>query len=384
MARGKPVHQKPIGDQTTFESWFAVVALIYLLICGVGMIGTGFKIATGESARELFALATNPILGLFIGLTATALMQSSSTVTAIIVGITAGGLPVSVAVPMIMGANIGTTITNTIVSLGHVRKRKAFRRAFAAATVHDQFNLLSVLIFLPLEIAFGMLEKSGRFLANLLVGEAWVDVDRVNFLHAAIQPVIEILKAASASLPHRAGGIVLIFVGVALLFLSVTFLSRMMAQLMVGKAQRILHGMIGRGPFSSIGLGALITAVVQSSSTTTSLVVPLAGSGVFTLRQVYWFTLGANVGTCVTALLAATTVGGARAFFALQIALIHLLYNLIGIVVIFGTPFLRDIPVACADWLARSAAHNRAYVLAYIGGVFFVLPGICIFVGNLF
>jgi len=153
------------GAKGSWLQWIAVAGLVYLLICAVGMIGSGFKAATGDQAEDLFAFASNPFAGLVVGTVATALIQSSSTVTSIIVGLVAGGLPVAVAVPMVMGANIGTSITNTIVSLGHVRDKKEFARAFSAATVHDFFNLLSVVIFLPLEIAFGLLEKVGKFLA---------------------------------------------------------------------------------------------------------------------------------------------------------------------------------------------------------------------------
>ncbi|MFP3423403.1 Na/Pi symporter, partial [Bacillus sp. SIMBA_161] len=76
------------------------------------LISTGFQLAFGSEAEALFAFATNPFLGLMIGILATALIQSSSTVSAIVVSLVAGGLPVSTAVPMIMGANVGTTITN--------------------------------------------------------------------------------------------------------------------------------------------------------------------------------------------------------------------------------------------------------------------------------
>ena len=115
---------------STILQWIAVAALIYLLICAVGMIGSGFKAAAGGQAKELFDFAVNPFAGLVVGTVATALIQSSSTVTSIIVGLVAGGLPISVAVLMVMGANIGTSITNTIVSLGHVRDKKEFARAF--------------------------------------------------------------------------------------------------------------------------------------------------------------------------------------------------------------------------------------------------------------
>ena len=183
MVRGTPVHQAfdDFASPPHLVGWCAVVVLIYLLACALALISSGLRIATVDSAKDLFSIATNPFIGLLIGITSAALLQSSSTVTAIIVGLTAGGLSVSVAVPMVMGANVGTTITNTIVSLGHIRRRKAFQRAFAAATIHDQFNLLSVLIFLPLEITFGVLEKLGHLLANKLVGESTVDIGRVNF-----------------------------------------------------------------------------------------------------------------------------------------------------------------------------------------------------------
>ncbi|HBR96548.1 MAG TPA: sodium:phosphate symporter, partial [Gammaproteobacteria bacterium] len=142
----------PVGEASGSNGlkWIFIVSLVYLLLVAVSMIGSGFKIAAGDQAKELFAFASNPITGLVIGTIATALIQSSSTVTAIIVGLVAGGLPVTIAIPMIMGANIGTTVTNTIVSLGHVRQGDEFRRAFAAATIHDFFNVISVVIFLPL------------------------------------------------------------------------------------------------------------------------------------------------------------------------------------------------------------------------------------------
>lgn len=97
-------------------------------------------------------------MGVILGTLSTALVQSSSTVTSVIVGLVAGGVPVSIAVPMIMGANMGTTITNTIVVLGDVKDGKTFNKAFRASTVHDFFNLYSIAIFLPIEAIFHPLE----------------------------------------------------------------------------------------------------------------------------------------------------------------------------------------------------------------------------------
>lgn len=357
--------------------WLAVAGLVYVLICAVSLIGSGFKSATGEHATELFAFATNPFAGLVVGTVATALIQSSSTVTSIIVGLVAGGLPVSVAVPMVMGANIGTSITNTIVSLGHVREKKEFARAFSAATVHDFFNLLSVVIFLPLEIAFGLLERIGKALAAPFYGGPDASMSSFNFVKAATKPVTGAIEGPLLSMGSLIGGLLLIAVGIGLIFLAIRHIGKLLKRLMVGKAREIMHTAIGRGPVSGIASGTLVTCLVQSSSTTTSLMVPLAGSGAFGLKQIYPFTLGANIGTCLTALLAATAVTG-NSEAALQIAFIHLTYNVLGVLLIYGLPPLRFLPVRAAEWLGRTAAENKTIALGYILGVFFVIPGLCL------
>ena len=367
--------------KSNWLQWLAVVGLVYLLICAVGIIGSGFKLAAGDQAKELFAFATNPFAGLVVGTIATALIQSSSTVTSIIVGLVAGGLPVSVAVPMVMGANIGTSITNTIVSLGHVREKKEFARAFSAATVHDFFNLFSVVIFLPLEMAFGIMEKIGGALANIFVVED-ASMGGINFVKAATKPVVDTFKDFAQNLNDATGGLLLIAIGIVFIFLAVHFVGKLLKSLMVGKARNIMHAAIGKGPVSGIASGTLVTVLVQSSSTTTSLMVRLAGSGAFSLKQIYPFTLGANIGTCITALLAATAVTGNSAA-ALQIAFIHLSYNVLGVLVIFGLPFLRYLPVRAAEWLGYTAAENKFIALAYIVGVFFLMPGVCLGITSL-
>ncbi len=144
------VNQSQTSASAKLFNWLSIVLLVYLVLVAVGTVSGGFKLASGgsEGAKEIFAFATNPIVALLLGALATALVQSSSTVTSVIVGLVAGGLPISIAIPMVMGANIGTTITNTLVSIGHIRSKEEFRRAFAASTVHDFFNLLAVAIFL--------------------------------------------------------------------------------------------------------------------------------------------------------------------------------------------------------------------------------------------
>ncbi|MEM6449442.1 MAG: Na/Pi symporter [Cyanobacteria bacterium P01_D01_bin.105] len=367
---------KRVGKQKSpIVQWLGVVFLVYLLIVAVGMIGSGFKSATGEQAEELFAFATNPFLGLIVGTVATALIQSSSTVTSIIVGLVAGGLPVASAVPMVMGANIGTTITNTLVSLGHVSNKSEFKKAFAAATVHDFFNLLSVVIFLPIEILFSPLERMGKALAGAIVGTGSVSIEDANVVKALTAPLVTLFKDATHVLPAPLDGILLIVLGIGLIFLTISFIGKLLKRLMTGRAKEILHFAIGRGPIAGILAGTFITILVQSSSTTTSLMIPLAGAGIFGLQQIYPFTLGANIGTCVTALLAATSVSGAEAGPALQIAMVHMLYNVLGVVVIYCIPLLCRLPIIGAETLASVAAEKKYLAFAYIISVFFVIPG---------
>lgn len=197
------------------------------------------------------------------------------------------------AVPIVMGANIGTSITNTLVSLGHIGDKQEFRRAFSAATIHDFFNLLSVVIFLPIEILFHPLERVSHLLAQNLVGGGSVSVKDLNFVKAATKPVVTVFKDITHFLPAPFDGIALIILGIALIFLTIGYVGKLLKTLMVGRAKDILHTAIGKGPIADIAAGTLMTVLVQSSSTTTSLMVPLAGSGVFSLEQIYPFTLGA-------------------------------------------------------------------------------------------
>jgi sodium-dependent phosphate cotransporter len=372
------------NQQTLFNkilNWAAIAFLVYLVLVAVGTVSGGFKLASGGSAgaKEIFSFATNPFVALLLGALATALVQSSSTVTSVIVGLVAGGLPIGIAIPMVMGANIGTTITNTLVSIGHIRSKEEFQRAFSASTVHDFFNLLAVLIFLPLEIMFGFLEKIASSLAHLFVGDADLSLKSYNFIKPLVKPAVGLVKDAVSFLDGKAVGIAMVVIGIFMILFAVTTLGKLLKQALVGKAKDLLHGAIGRGPIAGITSGAAVTIMVQSSSTTTSLMIPLAGSGVFTTRQIYPFTLGANIGTTITALLAATSITGPAAQVALTIALVHVMFNVFAVALIYGIPLLREIPLQLADKLAKIGAENKPAALGYVLGSFFVLPGLIMF-----
>lgn len=379
------VPEEPVvttGNQVL--SWLSVVALVYLLIVAVGVISSGFRAAVGDQAAELFAFANNPVVGLIVGIVATALIQSSSTATAIIVGLVGGGLPVTVAVPMVMGANIGTALTSGIVSLSYLGNKEEFNRAFSASTVKDLFNLLAVFIFFPLELLFQPLERLGAAFANLLVGGPDLSIDEYDFVGMITRPLRNLIRDATAFLPEPLNGILQIIIGIALILVSVHFMSVLLKRLMVGRAKEILHTALGRGALASIVAGTIVTILVQSSTATTSLMVPLAGSGVLELSAIYPFTVGANIGTTVTGLLAATAVSGPQAVPAMTIALVHFFFNLFGTLIIFGIPFLRHLPVVGSERLGTAASEHAWVAFAYLAGVFFVLPLLLLGLSRLF
>lgn len=136
---------------------------------GVKSLETGISALGSDFVDDVFASVSGPLAGLVAGIQATVLVQSSSVTTATIVGLVGSGvLPVETAVPMVMGANIGTTVTNTLASLGHLRQSAYFQGAFAAATVHDYFNILAVIGLLPLEVAFGVVTRMATWAEELL------------------------------------------------------------------------------------------------------------------------------------------------------------------------------------------------------------------------
>lgn len=369
-------------------AWLSTLGFVYLLLIAVSALGSGFSALFGgpQAAKELFAFATNPFMGLLMGMLATAVIQSSSTTTSIIVALCAAGLPISTAIPMVMGANIGTSVTNTLVSLGHISHRREFRRAFAAATVHDFFNILAVILFLPTEMVFGWMEKLSTWLTGPLYGSGGFSMKSLNFIAPLTKPAEHGLHGLFRLLPGPhwvAEGSYVVF-GLVLIFCAILLLGMLLRHLLTGRAERIFRAAVGLNPLAAIGSGLLITVLVQSSSTTTSLVVPLAGAGLMRLKRVFPFTLGANIGTCVTALLASMAITGAGAIFGLQIALIHLLFNVAGVILIFGLPILRRIPLACAASLAKVACERRALAFLYIVGTFFLLPLLCLGIYRLF
>ena len=268
---------------------------------------------------------------------------------------------------MIMGANIGTTVTNTIVSVGHINKGNEFKRAFAASTVHDFFNILAVLIIFPLEITFHFIEKLARASAEVLFG-TMLNVDVLQ----AKSPVKIAVKSGAKFIESFTfdNDIFYLVISVLITFICLVSIVKLLRSLVLEKIEAFFDQYIFKTALRAIGFGIVLTIMVQSSSITTSLVVPLAGAGVLTLKKIFPFTLGANIGTTVTALLAALT--GTVA--ALVAAISHLLFNIFGIAIIYGIPQLRAIPLFLAEKISELAVKNKFIPIVYLLIVFGAIP----------
>lgn len=189
---------------------------------------------------------------------------------------------------------------------------------------------------------FSPLRRAAEFLADLLYGTVLPDPGEADVLGWLTDPVVDVLgiDGLTGMIPgdEAIAATVTIFLGVAMIFLAVPWLGKILKILMVGKAQRMLVTAVDGRPAVAIGAGFAATMVTQSSSVTTSVMVPFAGAGTLTTKQIYPLTLGANVGTTFTALIAALAVTGDGARLALVMALVHLCFNLAGILVIFVIP----------------------------------------------
>ena len=357
-----------------------VVALIYVFLVGVSMLESGIKVMGADTQASLFESVDNPIAGLFVGILGTVLVQSSSASTSVVVGLVASGaLGVDAAVPMIMGANIGTTVTNTLVSLGSIRQSDEFKRAFAAATVHDFFNLLAVLILLPIELATGVLSSIAESITEALGGSAgseWKSPIK-QWVKEPVGWSKDLL--GDLGLEENFLGTAMVILGLLVVLAALTLITRNMKQLVADRVERSLNAVLGSGGGAvAMLVGLVVTIAVQSSSITTSIMVPLAAAGVVTLRNIFPVTLGANVGTTITALLAALASGSVD---ALTIALVHTTFNVIGILILYPMPSVRAIPLRAAERMADLAVERHTMAVAYVITLFIVIPliGVAIF-----
>ncbi|XP_064472029.1 sodium-dependent phosphate transport protein 2B-like isoform X1 [Ornithodoros turicata] len=410
---------------TIFTSVLILVAAIYGLLVALDLLSASFKLIGGRTAGRALSdsqLLKNPIVGLMTGVLVTVLIQSSSSSTSLTVSMVGSNLlSVRHAVPIIMGANVGTSVTNTMVSLMHVKRRDEFCRGFAAATVHDIFNWLTVIVILPCEVAFHVLEViSAKFL--LLIADKG-GVQKAEFLSVLTKPLVKLIvridkktlelialgdpaannrtillecckkngteclqKCMSLfnllALGDTATGILCFLLSVTSILLAFYFIVKVLTKLTRSPLVRVLTQFINKDfafPMSmlvgylSIALGCGITFIFQSSSAFTSALLPFAALGLLDITRVYPLTLGSNVGTTATGLIAAMAGSPVHRQDAIQIALCHTFFNVIGILIFYPLPCLR-VPIFLARRMGSTSGRYRWFVLLYLLLMFLVFP----------
>jgi sodium-dependent phosphate cotransporter len=297
---------------------------------------------------------------LFIGLLVTAIIQSSSAATSMVVAlVAAGSVSLESAVPMIMGANIGTTITSTFVSIGFITMGKEYKRAVAASTIHDFFNILTVAILFPLEYYFNLLSELSKKFSDWLFDPATPN-DHTSITSFG-NPLSEFLVNTISN------ELILVALSFLLLLVSVLIFRSIIANWLGVKNSKTK--LIFKNPVSTFLWGLVSTALIRSSTITTSLVVPLVAKKVIRLQSAFLFILGANIGTTITAFIAAFSNSHA----AIGIAITHLLFNCIG-VLIFILPGISKIPILLATGMSRLSYKYRLVIVAYLLIIFFIIP----------
>jgi len=431
VARACCVHDA-MGWAKIFIGACAAFFFLYFFLFSLELLGNSAKVLGGCSAGGLLSDKQNPVAALVIGELATALVQSSSTTTSIVVTLVgAGTVDVKNGIYLIMGANIGTSVTNTIIAMGQMGEGDQLERAFAGATVHDLFNLLSVAVLFPLELISGYL----YYLTKAMVPDTVEKGDKWNGpIKKIVSPLAaRVLKAnkdiikevatktvencdayypvnckdgiedykhcikceeedncsvglitcdkktgCPAFFQHGASrqddvtsGGVCLFLSLVLLLVCLMGLVNVLQRGLMGMSTRVIYKATKVPGVLAIVIGALITILVQSSSITTSVLTPIVGIGVIQLEQMLPLTLGANIGTTITGLLAALVSGKPE---ALQVALAHLFFNITGIIIWYPLPFMRKVPLEGARALGKWTRRSRAIPPIYIIIVFFVIP----------
>eukprot|EP00090_Calanus_glacialis_P001344 TRINITY_DN10955_c0_g1_i3.p1 TRINITY_DN10955_c0_g1~~TRINITY_DN10955_c0_g1_i3.p1 ORF type:complete len:539 (-),score=124.86 TRINITY_DN10955_c0_g1_i3:137-1753(-) len=413
----------------TTMRFMSLITCLYFFICSLSFLSDSFRLLGGKNLGALFKnseLLNNPVVGVMIGVLVTVLVQSSSTSTTIIVGLVAANVPVKTAIPMIMGSNIGTSVTNTIVSFTQMSDRNEFRRAFACATVHDMFNWLSVITLVTVEVCTGYLEKmTGAMVATL--GDTKGSSKPPDFLKVLTKPftksIIQLNKKVlsgwarndpkyensttvlktgcgddstvcpflfanlgpeGANIGDSGSGIILLTVALIMLCGCLICLVKLLNSILGERVKEIIKNGVNKDiPIKYLGwlteylvmiVGAFLTIIVQSSSVFTSTLTPLAGAGLVSLERAYPLTLGSNIGTTTTSLLAALASKGHEKE-AIQIALVHLCFNITGILLFYPIPFMRW-PVPLAQKLGDITSQYRWFSVAYLLLMFFIFPAI--------
>jgi solute carrier family 34 (sodium-dependent phosphate cotransporter) len=364
--------------RTNAKLWDTAKVVLYILgalllfLFALDLMISSLRYLGQDTVQTIIRATSNPFAGLFIGLLITAMIQSSSTTTALTVAMVASGsLTIRSAVPIIMGANVGTSITSIIVSLAFINKKKEFKRAVAAGSYHCFFNLLTVVILFPLEYSYGFLSSVSGALSRYFFNASAADANRGMPAHWwGFNPVVEFFTEI---IPN---GIVLVILSFVLLFASILLFRKLISDLLEAKSPEAFSRFFFRSQFKSFLWGMLTTAAIRSSTITSSVVVPIVAKKITTLHRAAPFIMGANIGTTITAFIAAMMKSNTS---AISIAIAHFLFNLVGVLVFFPVPVLQELPLRMARALGQVTLKYRFAGFVFILLTFFLLPFILIY-----
>ncbi|MGP6174687.1 Na/Pi symporter [Corynebacterium sp. A21] len=358
--------------------WVAVILGILVMLLGVSLIIDGVYGLGSSRVQELFNLATNPLIGLMVGILATAVLQSSTTTTALTVTtVGVGAVSVPVAIPIILGANIGTTVTVFIVAFSYLGHREEFRRAFASASTHGIFNLLLALVLLPIEWIFQPMQRISGMMATSAFSEDLVAPDSPTFLTATFQPLVDLIGTRGLIgllFNPTLGAAFCLVLGTTLILLGIRVISSQLRTLMAATTHTLLERSSGASDALGFLTGTAGTMVLQASSVTVSSLLPFAASGSLKLREILALTMGANVGTTLSSLLIALTFPGDLGTFALQAAIVHLLFNVLGTLLVLLFPPYRKLILFLSLRLASLAEKSYTTTFVLLLTFFFLLP----------
>ncbi|MEG0566451.1 MAG: Na/Pi cotransporter family protein, partial [Hungatella sp.] len=263
------------------SSLFGFLGGLGMFLYGMNTMADGMQKTAGSKMSQFLGMLTNNrFMGVCLGALITAIIQSSGATTVMVVGfVSAGVLNLSQAVGVIMGANIGTTITAWIVSLSQMG---------------DAMEVMKPAFYAPLLIGVGAL----------------------------------MILFTKKQKYHTIGEIL---VGLGLLFTGLEFMSGSISPYTDAPIFSKAFAVLGGNPLLGMLIGLLVTALLQSSSASVGILQTLAMNGVVTTNAAIYITLGQNIGSCVTAML--SSAGGSRT--AKRAAVIHLCFNVIG-AILFG------------------------------------------------
>lgn len=348
----------------TYKRLVLFLFILYVFLFSLAMMS---KSAQLFDSNLLKTALENPFVALVIGLLATAIFQSSSTTTSMLVALVgSGAISITEAIPVVMGANIGTTITAIITSVGHISGKKEFRKAVSGAFMHHYFKILTAIILFPLEYYFQSLSKIAIYLSHFISAENKINNESSSYIYRfTIDPLVELLTTNLHLNP-----VVNFIVSLAFLFLSIRLFIALLKNSLIGESQLNLDKYVFGGPIKAFSWGMFVTALIHSSTATTSFMVPLVATDKVSLRKAYPFIIGANIGTTFTALVAALS----KSSDAMSIALAHFLFNFIGMMLFFITPYLRETPLLLAKKTGAFVLQYKSSIFIYVVLLFFLIP----------